>query len=153
MSNHEEIKKQLDSIEKAKVDDVEFAHALIANGRWLCNQLREALEREANLKEELEAERLRLAGCGVAALQNTEESKAKRITRDNPYWSASYGDVCGAVDREMKLRAELEIAVETLASISQGKKQADVGLPDIVIAMRMRDEAQAALSKLRGEVK
>lgn len=57
---------------------------------------------------ELETERMKLAGCGVAAMCNTESTAAQRIDRDNPYWSASYGDVCAAVDREMKLRTELE---------------------------------------------
>jgi hypothetical protein len=60
------------------------------------------------LKAELETARLQLAGCGVAAMQNTEKTIADRITKDNPNWSASYGDVCNAVDREMKLRSELE---------------------------------------------
>lgn len=63
------------------------------------------LEREAR---ELETERLRLAGCGVAAGQNTAGSVAQRIPRKNPYWSASYDEVCRAVDREMDLRAALE---------------------------------------------
>ena len=59
------------------------------------------------LKEELENERIRLAGCGVAAMANTDETVKQRIGRDSPYWSASYGDVCDAVDREMKLRSKL----------------------------------------------
>ena len=64
----------------------------------------------AELKSELETERVRLAACGVAAMANTESTVAKRITPDNPYWSASYKDVCNAVDREMKLRATYERA-------------------------------------------
>lgn len=60
------------------------------------------------LKNELETERMRLAACGVAAMQNTEATRKERITKDNPYWSASYGDVCSAVDREMSLRSQLE---------------------------------------------
>lgn len=78
-------------------------------------QMREAadlLERDGaeldRLCAELETERMRLAGCGVAAMANTPTTVAQRITRDNPYWSASYGDVCRAVDREMALRAEVE---------------------------------------------
>lgn len=64
---------------------------------------------DTNIREELERERMRLAGCGVAAMMNTEESIKERITPDNPYWSASYSDVCNAVDREMKLRQQNEI--------------------------------------------
>ena len=58
------------------------------------------------VRDELEVERMRLSACGVAALENTAESAAKRIGPDNPYYSASYSDVCRAVDREMALRAE-----------------------------------------------
>lgn len=46
---------------------------------------------------------MRLAACGVAAMQNTPSSIAGRITQDNPYWSASYHDVCAAVNREILL--------------------------------------------------
>jgi len=62
------------------------------------------------LEEDLEAERLRLAGCGVAAMANTPESVANRIGTDSPYYSASYLEVCRAVDREMALREELASA-------------------------------------------
>jgi hypothetical protein len=59
---------------------------------------------------EIERLRLQLAGCGVAALCNTRESAEKqRITKENPYWSASYGDVCDAVEREMNLRDLLTV--------------------------------------------
>jgi len=40
---------------------------------------------------------------------NTEQSTNEQgIGKDNPYWSASYGDVCEMVRREMGLRAEVE---------------------------------------------
>ena len=58
------------------------------------------------LTGDLETERLRLAGCGVAAIQNTVASREDRILPESPYWSASYGDVCKAVDREIALREE-----------------------------------------------
>jgi hypothetical protein len=58
-------------------------------------------------EESLEVERLRLAACGVAALSNTKESAAhNRIGESNPYYSASYSDVCSIVDSEMNLREE-----------------------------------------------
>lgn len=64
---------------------------------------------------EIEKLRLQLAGCGVAAMCNTKESAEKqRIAKDNPYWSASYGDVCNAVDREIGLREALALAVKGL---------------------------------------
>jgi hypothetical protein len=68
--------------------------------------------------EELEKLRMQLAGCGVAAMQNTRDSVKDRITTDNPYWSASYGDVCNAVDSEIALREENARLRELLSEIS-----------------------------------
>lgn len=56
------------------------------------------------LQEEVEQLRVQLAGCGVAAMQNTRDSVALRAKPGDYGWSASYGDVCAAVDREMDLR-------------------------------------------------
>ena len=61
------------------------------------------------LTADLEHTRVQLAGCGVAAMQNTEESKANRVERGAYGWSASYGDVCRMVDREIELRAGVEV--------------------------------------------
>lgn len=57
--------------------------------------------------KEIEKLQIQLAGCGVAALQNTEESIRDRITSGNEYYSASYQDVCDAVDREIELRKQI----------------------------------------------
>ena len=66
---------------------------------------------------EVDVLRMQLAGCGVAAMCNTEQSiKEQRISPDNPYWSASYGDVCRAVDREMIYRE----ALQKLACLGNG---------------------------------
>lgn len=61
------------------------------------------------LTADLEQTRVQLAGCDVAAMQNTEESKANRVERGAYGWSASYGDVCRMVDREIELRAGVEV--------------------------------------------
>jgi hypothetical protein len=61
---------------------------------------------EQSAKEFDEFRVLQLAAISTAALQNTEASVRDRIDRDNVYWTAAYGDVCKAVDREMALRAE-----------------------------------------------
>ena len=71
----------------------------------------------AQSRAEVEQLRMQLAACGVAAMCNTPETVAQRITRDSPYWSASYGDVCAAVDREMLLRGKLAEAREALAAV------------------------------------
>jgi len=60
----------------------------------------------AELREE--QLRMQLAACGVAAMQNTEDSKAERLEPYSCGWSASYGDVCRAVDREVALRDQVE---------------------------------------------
>ena len=69
------------------------------------------------LEEELEIERMRLVGCGVAAMCNTRKSSEQRITKDNQYWSASYDDVCNAVDREMAMREHLERECRNMDSV------------------------------------
>jgi hypothetical protein len=49
-----------------------------------------------------------LAAISVAAMCNTRESAAKqRIDKSSPYWTAAYGDVVAAVEREMALREKL----------------------------------------------
>jgi hypothetical protein len=53
-------------------------------------------EEIAALRREVETLNLKLAGCGVAAMQNTEKTIKQRIDTGNPYYSASYGDVCDA---------------------------------------------------------
>lgn len=60
------------------------------------------------LKKEIEQLHVQLAACGVAAMQNTEDSKAERLERYSYGWSASYDDVCCAVNREITLREKLE---------------------------------------------
>lgn len=74
-----------------------FSANLIEQLTAECDELRAALE----------IERMRLAGCGVAAMSNNDESVKARINNLSPFWSASYGDVCAAVDREMSLRKQL----------------------------------------------
>lgn len=61
-------------------------------------------EEIARLRAELETRDMQLAGCSTAAIQNTPTSIHERIEPEHPYYSAAYGDVCRAVDREMKHR-------------------------------------------------
>lgn len=60
------------------------------------------------LNAEIERLRVQLAGCGVAAMQNTEETVKDRIVEGDYGYSASYYDVCRAVDREIRYRDALE---------------------------------------------
>jgi hypothetical protein len=73
-------------------------------------QLEKAEQRAEALREMLATERRRLAACMHAALANTDEAVEQRLTANSPYWSASYQDVCDAVDREMRERGRAEKA-------------------------------------------
>lgn len=73
---------------------------------FLLQLLDEARAEVERLREELEDERLRLAGCGVAAMANTERSYAEFDA--GAYGSASLNDVRAAVRREIDLRAEVK---------------------------------------------
>lgn len=67
-----------------------------------------AAELEAKDRE-IEKLRIQLAACGVAALSNTRKAiEEQGIDKDNPYYSASYSDVCDAVNREIEHREEIE---------------------------------------------
>lgn len=78
------------------------------------------------VRDELETERMRLAACGVAAMCNTPESAAKqRLDGGSQYWSASYMDICNAIDREILLRARSEKLAEALSRFA--KIEADDG--------------------------
>ena len=67
-------------------------------------------ERDA-LRIELERERMRLSACGVVAMSNTRQTAEENRQVSDEYKSASFDEVCAAVDREMALRervAEIE---------------------------------------------
>jgi len=87
----------------------------IENYNWLEVEFEKLKAENEALKTELEAERIRLAACSVAALENTEESIKNRLTPENEYYSASYDDVCRAVDREMKHRSRLANGIRVYA--------------------------------------
>jgi hypothetical protein len=79
---------------------------LVAENEGLKESFESVLSQLKERDAELEQTRVQLAGCGVAAMQNTEESKTNRVERGAYGWSASYGDVCRMVDSEIELRAE-----------------------------------------------
>ena len=73
------------------------------------------------MQKQLEIEKMRLAACGVAAIQNTRITIKDRIKSDSPYWSASYSDVCRAIDREIALREKLELVESALSELGGEK--------------------------------
>ena len=92
-------------------------------------------ERDAQivqLQTELEHERLRLAACATAALMNTREGQTRRIERSNPCWSASYHEVCCAVDREIEHR---EMSERRFALLVQAESQLRAARIDVQNAL------------------
>ncbi|MEQ1727426.1 MAG: hypothetical protein ABL982_03520 [Vicinamibacterales bacterium] len=65
--------------------------------------IRDLQKDRLTLEGEVETLHLKLVACMAAALGNTEATV--RLPTDHPYWSASYADVCRAVDREIEHRA------------------------------------------------
>jgi hypothetical protein len=96
---------------------------------------KEAADAIEALQAENERLRVQLAGCGVAAMQNTESSKAQRVQKGSYGWSESYGDVCRAVDREIELRTERDALAAKLVPL------ADEGMSHLAaITPRRSDE-------------
>lgn len=132
----------------------------------LDHQRDESTETERMLRSELEAERIRLAACGVVALSNTPESAAKARDMLPEYRSASCDDVARMVDEQMHLRASLTNSQNRLFDVlvgddGQAWKEAERYLererPDLYGALNQRvqrgavpegwhlDESEAAL--------
>jgi len=108
------------------------------------------MKNSAELRKELETERMRLAACGVASMSNTTESaKAQRITRDNPYWSASYGDICNMVDREIKLRSLNAEMLRALECIQYYTRR--MSAPTVKESKEMTEMVDRAIAKAKGD--
>lgn len=73
-----------------------------------------ATSEAAALAAEVESMRMQAAACMTACLQNTRESAKARIQRGHAYYTQAYGDVCTAVDREMRERERAETAEAAL---------------------------------------
>ncbi len=78
-------------------------------------------------EDEVEKLIMQLAACGVAAMSNTRETAKENILPDHsPYFTASYDEVCCAVNREMNLREELSSLKEQLTIMEQIIKNQDM---------------------------
>lgn len=87
---------------------------LQATARGWCDPANSSKEMDADLAVAIAAEvekavdehfAMKFAAIMTASIQNTPKSIKDRIGPDNPYWTVAYGDVCTAIDREMKLLA------------------------------------------------
>ena len=111
-AQHERIKKVYAEIAALKERTIKLEDMCVA-WKWeatavKARELVALTRRVKELEGEIEHERVRLAGCGVAACQNTQETIKDRIGKGSYGYSASYESVCDAVDREMKYREALE---------------------------------------------
>jgi hypothetical protein len=104
-----------------------------------------------------ETHALQLAAISTASVQNTETTVKDRIDRDNPYWTQAYGDVCAAVDREMKHRIDhyeaCDLAAKMHAAAVGSVRGPTVGVVEDVEDLRASHERmRTALQKLVGVV-
>ena len=92
---------------------------------------RQLSQRDAAIAELTELNNMQLAGIMTATVQNTPTSIKDRIGRDNPYWTVAYGDVCVAVDREMRLMDRIKAWVEAGDKLA---KQIQMRMPTDAVA-------------------
>jgi hypothetical protein len=78
------------------------------------NQAEAADDRIANLRKDLERERLRLTACGVVAMSDTPKSAASARDVLPEYQSESLNNVASMVDQLMETRAKLQILEQEL---------------------------------------
>ena len=101
--------------EQLKKDAIEqCAYMDFSDSKFMSEEIDELRAAMKERDAEIEQLRVQLAGCGVAAMQNTESSKADRVTRGGYGWSESYGDVCRMVDREIAQRVVMQQALDAL---------------------------------------
>lgn len=117
---------------------------------FAAQEAQRANERAEGLAVKLETERMRLAGCGVAAMGNSPSTVARRIGRDNPYYSASYGDVCAAVDREIAHRERAEGLAKELEA-ERAARMAEIESSEAALGManRMHNTATARVAEMQ----
>ena len=65
---------------------------------------------------EIYTAKMQLAACSAATYGNDPKSiRLYRLSKDDPYYTEAYKDVCNAVDREIDLRTRLSLALEVIA--------------------------------------
>lgn len=117
----DELKRLLEKVERAKRNPKDWEALMLARQKLysafenaapqLIQELEAAQERIAQLTAEVERERVRLAGCGVAAMSNTREALERNRLEAGSYGhSASYDDCLRAVEREINERERAEQA-------------------------------------------
>lgn len=107
-------------------------------GNWTCDKHNTHMDERstpcpyceiAQLRRELEEikelHRIQIAAICSATLQNTDSSVKDRIKPDNLYWSVAYGDVCNAIDREIKERKRADELQKELEAYKKARQEND----------------------------
>ena len=76
-------------------------------------------KRQNEMEEQIKELQCKLAGCGVAAMQNTHHTIARRIGPGEYGYSMSYAEVCRAVDREIALREQRDELLDVVREFVQ----------------------------------
>ena len=111
----------------------------------------ELKKRRDELLAQVEQLQCQLAGCGVAAMQNTRDSTTKRAAPGDYGYSASYEEVCLAVDREMAMREQRDELLATLIGLLGEAEAIAQVMPAYGESQNIKN-ARAAIAKAGGEV-
>lgn len=128
-AENKQLKAAVKLLEERQAKDALDGQAALDESNNEILRLKDEIEK---LSTELEHERLRLAACATAALQNTREGQTRRLERSSPCWSASYHEVCCAVDREIEHR---EMSERRFALLVQAESQLRAARIDVQNAL------------------
>ena len=85
----------------------------------LKQQCDDLLAQQNELQKQIKELQCKLGGCGVAAMQNTRHTIARRIAPGEYGYSMSYAAVCRAVDREIALREQRDELLDVVREFVQ----------------------------------
>lgn len=124
----------------------------MSDADWNTRPIEDALRAEnERLRADLEQTRVQLAGCGVIAMCNTENSLREQMPAPGSYgYSASLADVKRAVRREIVLRAAAQEALAVLTRLADSAAYwSNYDVPVGLVAEV--DAAKARLAGVLGE--
>lgn len=107
----------------------------------LKKQRDDLLLRVAGLLEQTKRLQCQLAGCGVAAMQNTRASAAQRSKPGDYGYSPSYGEVCLMADREMAMREQRDELLATLKQAHRFLRKNGYDMTDIDATIAKAEDA------------
>ena len=124
---------------------------LIASAPDLLKERDDLLERVGGLLDKIDELHCQLAGCAVAALQNIGKYTPRRLLPGDYGHSASYDEVCRAVDREIAMREQRN---ELLGALVGCKELLEFLGPEVRGGYSLDgalEKARTVIAKVRGE--